>query len=305
MDNRVRARLGLAAALAGASTMIVELAAVRVVAPYFGASLTVWTNVIGVVLFSLAVGYVVGARLARSERPERALTVLLALAALVCAWIPWLAPAACRAFLPEGLALHEAFGLVAWGSLAATGLLFVPVAAALGAASPLISETWQRSSGESAGAIGGRVLGASTLGGLVGAFATPHFLVPELGLRATYWIAAAALVVAMLFAAIRDGSARRGVGVRTLAVLGALASGGTTVAEPAPAEGFVELACVESPYQRVRVVEDQSGAQPARILQVNEGLDSFQSVWSTKPGLLGEGYYYDAFALPPAWSATS
>ena len=35
-----------------------------------------------------------------------------------------------------------------------------------------------------------------------------------------------------------------------------------------------------------------------RFLQVNEGFDSFQSVWQSEPGLLPEGFYYDAFALP-------
>jgi spermidine synthase len=37
-----------------------------------------------------------------------------------------------------------------------------------------------------------------------------------------------------------------------------------------------------------------------RLLQVNEGFDSFQSVWIPRPGLLPDGYYYDYFALPPA-----
>ena len=41
-------------ALAGAGTMVVELSAVRVLAPWFGTSTAVWTNVIGVVLLAWA-----------------------------------------------------------------------------------------------------------------------------------------------------------------------------------------------------------------------------------------------------------
>ncbi|MCE9594980.1 MAG: fused MFS/spermidine synthase [Planctomycetes bacterium] len=301
MNRFVRARLGLAAALAGASTMIVELAAVRLIAPYFGASMVVWSNVIGVVLFALALGYLLGARLARGERPARSLTGALAFAALACAWLPFLSTSACRAFLPEGLALHEAFRLVSWGSLAATAVLFLPTALALGTASPLLAEAWQRASPGSAGAIGGRVLGASTLGGLVGVFVTPHFLVPELGLRTTYWIAATLLVLAAVCASFEMGFEPR-FGVRSLAWVGAVASAFVTVAEPTTSVGWVELERRESPYQRVRVVEDRSGAERMRLLQVNEGLDSFQSVWLARKGLIGEGYYYDAFALPAAWS---
>jgi hypothetical protein len=35
---------------------------------------------------------------------------------------------------------------------------------------------------------------------------------------------------------------------------------------------------------------------------VNEGLDSFQSVWQAQPGLLPDGYYYNLFVLPAWWS---
>jgi spermidine synthase len=295
--------LGVAAALAGASTMIVELAAVRLIAPYFGASMVVWSNVIGVVLFGLALGYLLGARLARGERPARVLTGVLAFGSLACAWLPSLSTNACRAFMPEGLALHEAFRLVSWGSLAATGVLFLPIALALGIASPLIAETWQRASPGSAGSIGGRVLGASTLGGLVGAFATPHWLVPELGLRTTYWTAAMLLLLATV-ACTSFGPPWR-FGFRALALIGAVATEFVTVAEPAKPAGWVELERRESRYQQVRVVEDRRSAEPMRLLQVNEGLDSFQSVWVPQKGLIGEGFYYDAFALPPAWARPS
>lgn len=298
----VGTRLALTAALAGAATMIVELAAVRLVAPYFGASLVVWTNVIGVVLAALAVGYVLGSRFARRERPTAALGWVLALAALAAALAPAGAERVCRTFLPDGLALHEASGLIAWGSLAATAVLFGPVAVGLGAASPLIVEAWQRVSGASAGVVGGRALGMSTLGGLVGAFATPHVLVPGFGLHATYWTAALMLVFGSALVAFPTDR-RSGSRTRALVLVLALASGFATFSERAPRDAFVELARAESPYQRIRVVEDRSGSEPMRLLQVNEGLDSFQSVWVPRTGLIGEGYYYDAFALPAWWSA--
>ena len=49
------------------------------------------------------------------------------------------------------------------------------------------------------------------------------------------------------------------------------------------------------------MVERAAGEQSERLLQVNEGLDSFQSVWRAQAGLLGPGYYYDYLALPLAW----
>jgi spermidine synthase len=60
------------------------------------------------------------------------------------------------------------------------------------------------------------------------------------------------------------------------------------------------LAEVESAYQRVRVTEQSFPEGDYRFLSVNEVSDSYQSVWTERPGFLGPGFYYDDFALP-AW----
>src|SRR5688500_14771582 len=108
------------AAGAGASTMAIELAAVRLLAPWFGTSVRVWTNVIGVILLALAIGYLLGARWAAGRTPERRLAWTLLGAAAWSAWLPALAGPVCRVFLPEGLGLDQSFELWTWGSLAAT-----------------------------------------------------------------------------------------------------------------------------------------------------------------------------------------
>ena len=65
------AAITVAAFLAGAVLLGVEIAASRVLAPFFGNSLFVWGALIGVVLAGLAVGYWVGGTLAdRFPRPE-------------------------------------------------------------------------------------------------------------------------------------------------------------------------------------------------------------------------------------------
>lgn len=288
------------AALAGSATMVVELAAVRLLAPWFGTSQTVWTNVIGVVLFALALGYLLGARLSSRTRPELALGVLLLIGGATAAWLPALTPLVAETFLPPGLALDEVAGLLRWGSLAAALVLFLPSALLLGTIAPLCVEILARAAHTGAGSAGGRVLCVSTLGSLAGTFATSFVLVPELGLSRTFLSAGAVLAVLGTATLL---SARSPKAVALLVLVAGAATAGE-LRRPALRAGASLLETRESPYQSVRVVEyrDDAGRPTRRELQVNEAFDSFQSVWVPAVGPIGGGEYYDVFALPAWWS---
>lgn len=294
--------LGVVAFVAGAGTMIVELAAVRLLAPWFGSSSAVWTNVIGVILLALTLGYLMGARLSRGERPLAWLGRVLFAAAAVAAWLPFLAAPIAGLFMPDGVALHEAAGLLVWGSLASSALLFLPAALALGCVGPLVVEALQRTEGGHAGDAGGRVLAASTLGSLIGTFATTHILIPGIGVTRTFLLAALLLLAAGALVAWRGKQREAALAVLCLVTFVAL--GFSRRADRAMTGESVLIAAVESPYQSLRVVEDrdQDGKPVFRRLQVNESLDSFQSIWQPEPGLFPGGFYYNHFALPLAWA---
>jgi len=282
--------------------MTIELSAVRLLAPWFGASAGVWTNVIGVVLFGLALGYLGGARLSMRPDPERQLVRLLCAAAVAAAFLPAAAGPIARWFMPAGVPLHDAAELLVWGSLAATLLLFSPAAILLGAVGPVAVEATQQTYGGGAGMAGGRVLGLSTLGSLVGTFGATHALLPGVGVRVTFLLAGLALFAAGLLLAWNGRQGRAAVAAALL--VGAL---GVTLDydPPGAGEGEVELAASDSAYQRVRVIERGAGEELTRYLRVNESLDSYQSIWTPQPGLLGAGYYYDHFALPLAFTDPS
>lgn len=284
------------AALSGAATMSVELSAVRLLSPWYGASTAVWTNVIAVVLLGLSAGYALGAKLSARADPARALGIALIVAALPIAWAPALARPIGRWFLPEGTTLGEAGELVAWGSLASACVLFLVPAVLLGCVAPLATEAVARTPGVGAGRAGGRVLAVSTLGSLAGTFATPYWLVPTVGLNATY-LGTAALLFAMGAAvAWRERGVRAALPSALLLVPAFFVS---RVSAAPLAEGEVLLEAVESRYQAIRVVD--ASADGLRYLKVNESFDSFQSVWSREPGFLPDGFYYNAFAYPAWW----
>ena len=70
--------------------MILELVASRLVARHVGASLNVWTSVIGIMLGGICLGNVLGGRLADRSEPARVIGPLYALGAaltLGCLWL--------------------------------------------------------------------------------------------------------------------------------------------------------------------------------------------------------------------------
>ncbi len=282
-----------AVALAGAGTMIVELSAVHLMAPWFGSTNAVWTNAIGVILLALALGYSLGARWSRREVPAVRLVQVLSGAAAWCVLLPWINGPVAGWFMPSGVTLDGAVSLLFWGSLACSTVLFLPPAWLLGCVAPLAVELLARGGNDRAGHAGGRVLAVSTVGSLVGTFATTYWLIPSLGLRFTFALAAAALALAATLIAT-SGKRRTPLG---LWLIIPLLAGLAPDAAPATPEGLKVLAQVQSPYQFLRVVENDEG----RRLVVNEALDSFQSVWREEPGLIGVGHYYDYFVPPAHW----
>ncbi len=302
-----------AVALSGCALMSIELAAVRLVAPWFGTSLTVWTNVLGAVLLGLALGYLLGARwcarraLAPERHPAGPLALVLGLAAVWAAALPSAAAALCAGLVPSGLVLDRAAAVLGWGSLAAALCLFTPAAVLLGCVQPLAADGLARAAhARGAGRASGLALGLSTLGSLIGTFATSYALIPRAGLLRTHQLCALLLALGALCAlalARAHASSTTRAALRAGSLALALALGASALLPqraPQLAPGQRLLAQRETPYQLARVVEDEASGW--RYLQVNEGFDSYQSIWKPGSGLLGEGHYYDAFALPLWWS---
>ena len=172
---------------AGIATLAAEIAAQRLIAPAFGASTVVWANTIAVVLLALAGGYWLGGWLADRHPHVRA----LALTALFGAGLVALIPLGAIPLL--GLT-EDRLGELG-GSLLVVLLLVGPPVLVLGAVSPWAIRLRVRTI-EDAGDVTGRLYALSTAGGLVGTFASALLLIPLVGTRWTFLIAAALLALA-------------------------------------------------------------------------------------------------------------
>lgn len=285
----------LAAGLAGFAVLTVEILGVHLLAPWFGTSALVWSQQIGVVLLAIALGGWTGGRWARrsADPSARAALLLGAGGALTGAGALALAGFA-RWMLPESLSLDDAAASFLQGSLAAALLFFAPPVYLLAAVSPLLVEVRARARG--AGLAAGEIGAAGTVGSLLGVYASAFVALPLLGVRATLLGTAVALLLA---AALLARGRARGGGAALAALLGGAAAFGGDAARAANLPpGAAVLAARDSVYQRLRVIEFPESGE--RWLQMNEGLDSFQSWWAGET--TWSGLYYDLFAFAPLYA---
>ncbi len=272
------ARLGFVVLVAGAATLATEIAASRLVAPYFGSSTVVWANLIGLVLLYLAVGYWLGGRWADRSPEPRVLGGIVLVAALLIAALPFVS----RPILDltaGGLDAVSAGAVV--GSFVAVLALFALPVTLLGAVSPFaIRLSLERVS--EAGATAGRMYALSTIGGILGTFAAAIVAIPLIGTQRTMLVSAALLA----FAAALLLGARWQLATLAILVLALVPAGAVRSADGVLWE-------TESAYQYVRVRERADGS---RVLELNEGLVA-HSVWRRDTVLTGG--YWDTFLLVP------
>jgi spermidine synthase len=171
------------AGISGLTIFVVEFAAIRLLAPAFGQSITIWSVVIGVILVALALGYWRGGLRGERSRDGGPLYFSYGWAAL------WLLAAGLfgprlldllvpRRGLPDG---GLPLGFV--GSLVATAVLFGPPGYVLGQTSPFLIRLRTRPGHE--GRTTGAIYGVGTLGSLLGCYLAPLVLLQTLGTSGT------------------------------------------------------------------------------------------------------------------------
>jgi spermidine synthase len=267
----------------GACALGAEIAAVRLLAPYFGASTFVWANTIGVVLVALSAGYWLGGRMA-DRRPElRALSQVALVAAAMLAVVPFVA----RPLLDAAVvALDEISAGAFIGSLLAVSVLVGIPLVLLGTVSPWAIRL-AMSDVREAGTVAGRLYAISTVGSLVGTLTSALVLVPFLGTRRTFLLMALLLAVVAL-----TGMRGRRWRLWALPALMAVAMAAPTGRIKESPDGRVIFE-TETPYQYARVVEDDGGV---RSLELNEG-QAVHSKFDPRTALTGD--VWDGYLLAP------
>lgn len=277
--------------LSGMSVMGIEMAASRLLRPFFGDSILIWANIIGLILIYLTIGYYIGGRWADRDPRPGTLYRIIAWAGFATGILPFVA----RPFLSLAVPALENFdaglGLL---SFAGTVVLFVVPVTLLGCVSPFAIRLSTREI-SSSGATAGNLYALSTFGSILGVFGTVFILFDALGTRGTYLAYSMALLVGAVtgiaLQAQRGAALRYAVLLAVVAALAAFSPGGVVKAAP----GLTYES--ESFYNFIQVIDDSGGW---RLLTVNEG-QAYQSAY--RPDRVLSGGIWDLFLIAPYFSS--
>ncbi len=272
----------------GLSVMAIELGASRLLAPYFSSSQIVWTIIIGTIMIAMALGNVLGGKMAdKYPTPDRLFWWILA-AATWTMLIPLLGK-----FIIAGvavvLALFVTSGYLIWAALISCILVFVFPLLVLGMVTPCLVK-YAVENLEENGKTVGIIEACNTIGSILGTFLPTFVTIPFIGTSATFVIFASVLyALCILYFILRKKKFLRAGIVAAVALALGIASTNIGIAfwnDDIVYEG-------ESIYNYLRVEENSHSV----ILSTNV-LFGVQSV-KRKDGNL-TGMYYDYALAAPA-----
>jgi predicted membrane-bound spermidine synthase len=201
-------------------TLVIELVAGRILAPYVGVSLYTWTSIIGVVLAGISLGAFLGGKLG-DRWPSYATLGWL----LFCSGLAALTIAPLADMIGAADVLIHRVSLMSRILLITLFVFFVP-ALILGMISPVVVRLTVKDL-ERTGNVVGKIYAFSTLGSILGTFATGFFLIEAMGTRTIlYGVGAVLVLCGPIFGRLlaRRAAARRGLVAGCVLLLGAALS---------------------------------------------------------------------------------
>jgi len=157
----------------GASVLALEILGTRLLAPFYGAGLFLWSSLISVTLLSLSLGYYIGGWWADRGATLRRLSLIIGSAGVWTVLIPWIKSPILTLLEPQGLRTSVLIG---------STMLFLPPLTLLGMVSPYAIKL-KATDLQRIGRTAGSLYAVSTAASVVGALLTGFYLIPEVGVN--------------------------------------------------------------------------------------------------------------------------
>ena len=173
--------------IAGATGMIIELVASRILSPYLGNSNLIWTCIIGMMLAFMSLGYFIGGKLSDKHPKRNLLSLFLLNSATFISLIPMI-----EIYAIEPISKIN-FSLPLLAIICSTITFGIP-SMFLATASPFAVKLKDKDL-EEIGGVSGRMSALSTIGSIVGTFLAGFVLIPKLGVKNIILLVVIVLVI--------------------------------------------------------------------------------------------------------------
>lgn len=176
--------------------MVFELVGSRVLGPYFGTSIFVWTGLIGIIMGSLSIGYYLGGKIADKKPNFDSLSLIIFLAATSIGITIFI-----KDFLL--IALQFNFTDIRISSVFASIILFLPASILLGIVSPYAVKLKMKDLNTSGSTVG-NLYAISTAGSIIGTFLSGFYLIPHFGTNKLLIILSITLIFISLALSVKE-----------------------------------------------------------------------------------------------------
>lgn len=233
--------------IGGAAVLALEILGTRVLGPFYGVDIFLWSALIIVTLTALSLGYVLGGHWADKSPALSRLCLSLTIAGLWTIGIPWLRHPV--------LSMTEVLGIRS-AVLVSAFVLFFPPLVLLGMISPFVIKL-RTASLQEVGRTTGNFFAISTIASVFSAIITGFYLIPNFGVSRLTVLVGFLLLVVAVFGFWLEKRHRNSVLIGIIAAITVVGTWIATSEQPEPGAGL--LAIDHSPYGEMRVVQNENG----------------------------------------------
>ena len=266
--------LEFAVFLCGAVVMVFELVGSRVIGPFLGTSLFVWTSLIGVILASLSLGYYLGGRQADKKVSLSRLARIIFLAA-ICIVITIGIKDVLLLFLQKNV------GEIRIAAVIASIVLFMPASIYLGMVSPYAAKL-KLSSLENTGRTIGNLYAISTTGSIFGTLFAGFYLIPFFGTNKLLMFLAIILVVISIVLSLKTNIKSK-VSLLLFLVMGLISF--IFLDTLLIKNGFIDI---DTSYNRVFITDSKQQAQNLTIRRMGINNECHSAMYLESDALVSE-----------------
>lgn len=286
---KINIRLQLTSFFSGAATMILEMTGSRLVAPFFGTSLIVWTALIGIIMTSLCIGSWLGGSVADKNPEGKVLGRILISAAIIVAITAYMSNYILTGL--QGITMN-----IYLASVIASLVIFSVPSVLLGMVSPFVARLAMQDV-NSSGAVVGRLSALNAAGSIFGTFLGGFVLISLFPSGVILMLLAS--LIALLSVLVYTGAWRKLISIALFISLSGLTYAADTFGLPYSPIGVQ----IDTQYNHLSIVEsiDTRNGRRVRVMITNP--DATQSLMYTDnpPELVSEyTKFYDlAFHYKP------